>query len=672
LSAPQAALYVSPDGNDAWSGRLPAPNAERTDGPLATLARARDLARQLKGQNAAAQGIAVNIRGGRYILEQTLDLTAEDSGTAEAPVVYQAYENEPVSLSGGREVTAWSPVTDPNVLERLSPQARGQVYQADLKAQGIKDYGTLRSRGFRPTEIAALELFFNDKPMTLARWPNDDFSVIAGIPERTLTKDAFGADLGPLDVGFHYSGDRPRQWKDLHDIWVHGYWAYDWANSYERIESIDLDNHLIKPAAPHGLYGFRKGQRIYFLNILEELDSPGEWYMDRSSGILYFWPPEGLDGARATVSVIESPLISLRGASHVRIRGLTLEYTRGSAMAIEGGEDNRVQYCLIRNIGNNGVVIEGGRSHAVEDCEICSTGDGGVKVSGGDRKTLTPSGHRVYNNHIHHIGRWSKCYVPAVFAGGVGVTVSHNLIHDHPHCAVLFNGNEHVIEYNEIHDVCLETGDVGAIYTGRDYTYGGNIIRYNYLHHTAGAGLGSNGVYMDDCSGNAAIYGNLFYKVPRAIFIGGGRNNEVTNNVFVGCSPAVYIDSRGLDPSPVWHDMVYKALKQRLEDMNWRNPPYSTRYPKLAELEKYYATDKGVPTEGTIVERNICVGGRWMNITWLAKPEMLTIRDNLVNVDPLFVDVAGEDFHLRPDSPAFKLGFQALPLEQIGPVKEKP
>jgi hypothetical protein len=388
---------------------------------------------------------------------------------------------------------------------------------------------------------------------------------------------------------------------------VHGYWSWDWANSYERAATIDLEQRLLKTAPPYGLYGFRKGQRFYFLNVLEELDQPGEWFLDRNKGILYFWPPAETGPQREILlSLLDQPLLRLRNVSQAIFQGITFEATRGNAVEINGGTGNRIAGCTIQNIGDYGVRIEGGTSNGVIGCDIFDTGDGGVSLSGGDRKTLTPGGHYVENCHFARQGRWSKCYVPAVLMGGVGNRASHNLIHDHPHCAVLFNGNEHLVEFNEIHHIALETGDVGAIYTGRDWTFRGNRIRHNFIHHTGGVGMGSMGVYMDDCVSGTEIFGNVFYKVQRAAFLGGGRDHRVENNLFVDCNPAVAIDGRGLDHSPVWHNMVYDYMKKQLDAMPAEL--YRMRYPEITALDPYCAATNGVPPENNVVARNICVG----------------------------------------------------------------
>lgn len=657
--AAETDLYVSTVGNNANPGTKAK--------PFASLEAARDAIRLRWASQSAAKGrFTVWIRGGIYPRTQSFELTAQDSGTKESPIVYRAYKDENVRLIGGRTLKGFRPVKDPSVLSRLDGKARGHVLQTDLHAQGIDDFGRLRSRGFgRPIVAAHAELFFGGVPMTLARWPNEgDWEHIAGFPDAAGQGDDHGGKIGALEGGFNYADDRPRRWKDTSDLWVHGYWAWDWANSYERVESLDLDRRLVRTTPPHGLYGFRKGQRFYFLNALEELDQPGEYYLDRKTGILYFWPPGPIESGEAMLSLLETPLLKMTDASHVRIEGMVLECTRGDAVTITGGEADQITGCAIRLIGDYGVRIEGGHGHQVASCDIENTGDGGVSLSGGDRQTLAPAGHVVENCHFQKQGRWSKCYVPAVLISGVGQRVSHNLIHDHPHCAILFSGNEHLIEFNEIHHVALETGDVGAIYAGRDWTFRGNRIRYNFIHEIGGVGMGSMGVYLDDCVSGAEVVGNVFYRVTRAAFLGGGRDHRVENNIFVDCNPAVQLDGRGLDQSPVWHDMVYDYMKKQLAAVP--RSLYRERYPEIAALDRYYATDGGVPPEHNVVAHNVCAGGKWLEVGWHAKPGMLELRDNYVGDDPGFVDAARMDFRLKEGSPVWKTGFKKIPSEQIG------
>jgi len=367
-------------------------------------------------------------------------------------------------------------------------------------------------------------------------------------------------------------------------------------------------------------------------------------------------------------------LLKLTGVSNVTFRGFAFEATRASAVEIHDGASNRIAGCLIRNIGNSGVVIEGGAGHGVVSCDVFDTGDGGVSLTGGDRQTLTPAGHFVENCHFQRQGRWSKCYVPAVALSGVGLRASHNLIHDHPHCAILYWGNDHVLEFNEIHHIALETGDVGAIYTGRDYTFRGNKVRRNFIHHTGGVGMGSMGVYMDDCVSGTEVFGNVFFKVHWAMFIGGGRDHRVENNLFVDCDPAVRADGRGLEKSPVWRDMVNDYMRKKLAEMPLAL--YRAHYPDLKSLDKYYGPPEGpamtgeafqgVPPDGNVIARNICAG-KWLEAGWHATSGMLQLESNLTNAAASFVSSPKDqsraaDFELKKDSPAWALGFQLTRL----------
>ncbi len=663
LAAPsQAAIeyFVAPNGSDTNSGTRAK--------PFASLEAAQKAIRERKAvRSLPSGGITVWIRGGTYERSSTLALTAQDSGTPQARITFSAWNNERVRLLGGRVIRDFTPVSDPAVLARLPAPARRPVLQADLRAAGVGQLGDLHSRGFgRPTTPAHTELFFGGRPMTLARWPNEgEWEKIADFPSATAQGDEHGGKLGALTNGFHYAGDRPRGWQDFTNAWVHGYWAWDWANSYERIASLDLDQRLIKTAPPHGLYGFRKSQRFYFVNILEELDQPGEWFIDHRQGLLYFWPPSPLSSGETLVSLLETPLVSMDQASYITLGGLELEGTRGDAVRIRDGTNAIVSGCKIRLIGNYGVQIEGGRNHHVARCDIENTGDGGVSLSGGDRQTLTPGGHQVENCHFQKQGRWSKCYVPAVILSGVGHRVAHNLIHDHPHCAILYSGNEHQIEFNEIHHVALETGDVGAIYAGRDWTFRGNVIRHNFIHHTGGVGMGSMGVYMDDCVSGTLIEGNIFYQVTRAAFLGGGRDHRVVNNIFVDCKPAVQVDGRGLDQSPVWHNMVYGFMKQQLAAVP--APLYRIRYPAIGALDPFYAGTSGVPPEGNVIARNICVDGQWLQVGWHASEKLLQLGDNYVGPDPGFANRTNLNFRLKPNTVTRRIGFEPIPVDLIGP-----
>ncbi len=643
----RAEFFVATTGSDG--------NPGTKEKPFATLERARNAVRELKRAGPLSPGgVTVWICGGLYTISRTFELTTVDSGTEEAPIVYRACAGEDVRLNGGKEVTGFKPLRDATILSRISEACRSKILQADLKAQGITNFGELTSRGFgRPMRPSGLELFFQDKPMQLARWPNRGWAKIAGVP------------AGKQGGKFAYEGDRPKRWADTHDIWVHGYWTWDWAESYEKVEAIDTRKREITTREPHGVYGYSVGKRFYSLNILEELDKPGEWYLDRKTGVLYFWPPAPLDAGKAYVSLLEGPMVSLEGASYASLRGLTFEVTRGAGVKVAGGAHNLVAGCTLRNMGNVAVSINGGKENGVVGCDIYETGDGGIRLSGGDRRTLTPAGNYAVNNHIYHYSRWVRTYCPAVSIGGVGNRVSHNLIHDAPHSAILLGGNEHIIEFNEIHHVCMETSDAGAFYMGRDYTARGNAVRYNFFHHL---GKGSvQAIYLDDCASGTTVFGNVCYRGRRGVLLGGGRDNTIENNIFVECRPAIHVDARGLGWAKFWFDGRDSTLMNRLKAMKHTQPPYSVRYSQLVTL----LDDEPAVPKGNRILRNIRVGGTWLDLLNGLNDKIIEIRDNFTEGKPGFISPEKLNFQLKDDSPAYKLGFKRIPMEKIGLYKDE-
>jgi hypothetical protein len=645
--------FVALDGNDSWSGRLATPNSQQTDGPFATLERGRDEIRSLKQATGLPRGgVIIEIRGGTYQRTQPFVLTAADSGDAQAPVIYRARAGENVLIDGGRRVARFARVSHPEVLQRLAPNARAKVFQSDLQALGIVDYGTPRGGG--------LELFFNNQPLGLARWPNEGFLKIVrvGDDNPVVVRETSGNKTGK----FVYDGTRPSRWMQEPDGWLHGYWYWDWSDEREKIASIDSTHQTITLVPPYHWYGYREGQWYYAYNLLSELDRPGEWYLDRDAGTVFLWPPGDLASASVVATLAQS-LVSVDNASYVALRGITFQGARATAITIRGGTHAEIDRCLIRNVGGWGVRIMGGAHHGVSDCEINATGEGGIFLDGGDRKTLTRSGHYARNNQIHHYSRWKRTYQAAIELSGVGHLVAHNLIHDAPHEAIALSGNDHVIELNEIHDVCQETIDAGAIVAGRDWTMRGNVIRHNFMHHISGfENRGCSGVMLDDMFSGTRVTGNVFYRVARAVLVGGGRDNLVSNNVFVDCAVGVYVDAR----AGGWAaETIATDMKPRLLAMPYRDSPWRDRYPSLANI----LDDNPAAPKGNGILRNISWRGRLHDIVHHARP-WVRLDANLVSEDPRFVDPAHLNFQLRADSPAFKLGFERIPIEKIGPQQQ--
>ncbi|MBI2421615.1 MAG: right-handed parallel beta-helix repeat-containing protein [Candidatus Hydrogenedentes bacterium] len=649
-------LHVAPNGLDSNPGTEAA--------PLATLTRARDVLREARATGGLpADGAIVWVQDGDYAFTQSLSLSAEDSGTAEGPIVYRADHNGGALLHGGRVLPAahFAAVTDPAVRARIPREAQAPVRQIDLRAEGMTDFGVFPEafEGAPPLP----ELFYNNQRMALAGWPNEGWAEIDAVvesgpaPWRNHVSDKLGV--------FRYAGDRPANWKDPASVYVEGYWCFDWSCETVRVQAIDPVKREITLAKQH-VYGIGSGnpapRRFRAVNLLEELDLAGEYYLDRGAGLLYFWPPGPLEGARVILSQLGDPIVDLKDASHLALRGFTFDSTVGAALRMSGGEGNILLGCTIRNTGLEGANISGGKNHTVQSCDIYDTGTGGLHMNGGDRKTLTPSGHRIENNHIYQVSRRMRTHAYNLHIEGVGVQVLHNLIHDAPHQAIGAGGNDHLFDLNEIHHVGMASDDSGAFYMGRNPSDRGTVLRHNYWHHLGSTmAHGSCAIYFDDGDGGQTVYGNVFYKAAGgsfgAVFNHGGHGNIVTNNIFIQCSRAM-----GAAPwSPaMWQEWLDGDLwKRRLrEEVDITKPPFTERY---ADLEGFYDSAKRLRLNHA--ERNIAYQcGSFSAGNW-------NMKDCIsLTLDPGFVDVEAGNFALRDDAAILKElpGWTPIPFDQMG------
>jgi len=685
-------FHVSPTGDDT--------NPGTQDAPFATLERARDAAR------ASASPRTVILAPGTYRRTATFELDERDSHTT-----YRSHsshqpasitgsvpaEGASVSLMGGISIdpAAFKPVTDEAVLERLVESARGRVLQYPLAEHQKRDgsdgahvVNLLEDGVMFTMRMPVPELFFNDKPLPFSRWPNDGWATYGKVIDKGSVP-RFGETPDRPGI-LAYPGDRPDRWNKAKRILIHGYFAHDWFDDILVVDKLDTEQKHMTFTTPH-MYGLAPNKRFRALGLLEEIDEPGEWMIDHATGTLYLYPPENMAAGRFQLSLLKDPMIRLTGTQHVTIRGLTLEANAGMAVEIAGGSDNLIANCTIRNVGGCGVLIrpagyevrdpgglhqfpeatgdplKDGRRNGVSGCTLYHIGTTGISMIGGDRKTLEPAEHFAVNNDIHHYARIQRANQPGINMNGVGHRAAHNFIHDAPHVGLDYSGNDHVIEFNEFTRVCQETGDVGVIYSGRDWTYRGNVVRYNYIHNIQAPGLhGSNAVYLDDTSSSTHIHGNVFYKVQKAVLLGGGRDNIMENNLIVDSQIGLYFDNR----SEGWAHKYQKRggdhrLYERLAAVNHDQPPFSTRWPELARI----LDENPHQPRGNKIQNNMVVRTpRWIHASQAAQRHLI-MGDNLItNEDPGFVDVANGDFTLK-DIAAIQAklpDFQPIPFEKIG------
>ena len=688
IAHPALRLFVAPNGDDA--------NPGTEQRPFRTLERARDAVRELKKKGPLPKGgVAVMLKGGEYRREtDSFALTAEDSGTADAPILYEAVAGGKPILRGGRAISGFAPLTDPAGKARIPAAAQPHVLQVDLKAAGVTDFGKLRHRGkaigmkHDPDVPAHLELFFGGQPMSLARWPNDTPKMSERYTTANLgdqeTSRSNGRVVATESDFFSYTDPRKDAWAKEPDAWLYGCWQYMFFGCYVKVTRIDTAKHEIhidwNRKTPYELKRreFAKGAPYQGINLLCELDSPGEWYLDRDSGMLFFWPPSDVAKSEAVVSVLEKPLIALDGASHVVLRGLTIEAGRQHGVTIKDGDGVLLAGCTIRNMGVTAVLIDKGANHEIVGCDLEHLGDAGVKLEGGDVEKLTPSGHLVENCHIHHYARWNRVgYQPAVTMSGVGSRVSHCLVHDAPHQAFLVNNNDNIVEYSEIHDVCHEAGDAGAYYMyGKNVQQAllerGQVVRYNYWHdlpHNEAfkhvANTTRRCIYIDSFNTNITVYGNIFQRFDGrsgAVFFG-ACDNLVENNVFHRCFTSVRLTDR------TWlYGRVNRAPRFLVDATLAKaaaNPIWARRYPRLGTFPPQ--ADTSLFLAGNLVARNIAYQCETFTFGSSRTIGLARIEHNWNEGDPGLKDPDNGDFTLDPKSPVFvTCGFEPLPLDKIG------
>ena len=647
---------------------------------------------------------------GRHVRTKPFILTSADSGSESSPVVYCGEPGAEVRLSGGLLLANPKPVTDDRIRSRLPSFVRDKVVAYDLAAAGVSDFGDYRwnyehaiqervARAYGQSEAVAgsfpppandtsagrPDIYVDDRPMSLARGPerDDELLKIDGLLG-PVTKIS-GGRLCTKEGCFTYAGDYPARWQGEADPYVSGTWSSDWMEQHHRIEMLDAPSRSIRVSKPYFDRGYVKGRLFFGFNMLCELDRPGEWMIDRPSRQLVICSPEG--GMKRVEISMASRLVEMADVAHVVFRGITFEASRNSAISMTNCVSCKVEKAEIRNVGQYAVLIQDGSDCGVEDCDLHCLGGGGVFLVGGERKTLAPSRHYVTNSRIHDFGLWYRMYRPGVWMTGVGQRVAHNHIWNAPHSAILFFGNDLLIEYNEVDRVCRSANDCGIFYTGRKATMRGCVIRNNYLHHVLGfGGRHCRGIYLDDSCAGVTVDGNAFWKITWPVFIGGAAQNTISNNLFIDCPEAVFVDDRGCGWQKEHIDQRIAWYRKRgvLDGVSLTKPPYSTRYPELAE---YVRGDWHMPF-GNRVERNVFwkgdasflrqVGGGkdpgddWWLVRGLKKmpKEDFVVTNNLVNVDPKCIDFASGNLRLAEGSPAWKIGFKPIPFDEIGPRRD--
>ena len=570
--------------------------------PGDSLADVRDRVRALPPA-AREGGVAVVLAPGEYVLPDGLDFGPGDGGVSpDAPVMWRAAAPGAARIVGEPRIPPESMrlVDDPALLARLPEAGRGSVWTAPLEAPsgGIPPLPDVFEDAPHPT------VFFGDVPGRLATWPNGGewASFTERVDRGTPVKS--GDHTLWRNGAFVWAHPRAARWNFTAGVWLNGYFTHDWRNCTARVGSYGGENgtnDVMRLAAdiPYGVLGGtwgRKERRFKAVNLFEELDEPLEWWIDRARGVLYFVPPDGAPDIRVVFS--SRALLRGAGVTNLRFEGIDFACNHGPFVDFASPRGVAFRDCRFSGTAADAIRFTGdARDVSVAGCEVAHCGAGGILLSGGDRRALAPSGSSIENCRIHDFGIFRRTYAGGVRLEGCGHVLRGCELWDAPHTAVFWEGNDMLLESNDVHHVLLETGDAGAFYTGRDWTTQGNVLRGNFVHDIGGgttsaegedaavSGTNAMGFYFDDCDCGDEVVGNTFRNVPRAIMIGGGRDHPIRGNTFENCRLAISIDCRGITWGDKWKaPSGENILEEKARALGYDRGVWAARYPRLARI----------------------------------------------------------------------------------------
>lgn len=653
-------FFVSLSGNDNNPGSL--------QKPFATLEKARDAVRNNRKEGQPA---TVYVRGGVYYLTKSFILEMQDGGTEKAPVTYSAYKNEKVVLRTSTVVplNTVKKVTDKATLQRIAPHLKDSIVEIDLSVVGIKNIKKYPDLFVDNGGI--IEVFMNEERMQLSRYPNQGYMkmkkvIINGGGQEKKDEDwrNFYADgakekLPPRPGVFEYRDNRTNKWVNQlqRGVWLKGYWRIPWQNEAVRIAEIDTNAQTIKLAVPvPGGIGNKytrpegNGKEPYILlNLLEEIDQPGEWALDFTDKKLYFYPPAKINEGSLRIADNKSPALFINNASFVQIKKISIEESGNDGIKIFNGNNNLIAGCTVMNVTRNGITVDSGKAHTILSNNVMYTGATGIWLKGGN-EYVTPkisSEFKVINNHVRRFGEIQKVYAAGInagFTGGgggghhncVGVQIAHNMVHEGPHAGILYGSWNHIFEYNEVFNFCMISDDMGGFYSYDLYErMGGHIFRYNFVHNSP---LG-DAFYFDNDHREVQIYGNLvaLNSAPKRrgtaylYKIGSQVKNPQTvtcyNNIAVNANYGYEVVTTGSALTNVFTNNVSVNCSK----------PFTYKY----------VTDKARDTAAAAITNG-------NNISYTA--------------DPGFINMKGYNFRLKPDSRILKdlPEFKPLPFDKMG------
>lgn len=596
-------IYVSTTGNDTSGDGTFAK-------PYLTLTKAKTVANTVK--NSSTNGVTIWLRGGIYYLPTTFSIISSDGGSLGKPIIYRAYTNENVIISGTKAVNPANWISYSGSTTRLHPSVTASnIKECTLANLNMAVTGLMPDKindvnnGFyQYTNLPAF--YWNGVRQDLARFPNDfpnymevkqvvtgGDATIAGVFQyKTATSELYDANMNRV------SG-REAAWAAAlsHGVYVKGYWRVNWQITTLKVTAIDLPNKTmtVTPAVTLGnKYKLPLGsghEPYYVVNLLEEIDQPGEWCIDNQDGKVYICAPAAITSSNLRFSDNKNPMIDINGASYIQFIGIELADNLGNAVKMTNCNNVQLNGCMIHDIEYDAVVINGGTNCGVLSSNMYDLGASGVLV-GAAGSAVTPSNHFVTNCHIYNFGYLNNIYAASINLAYknialFGAKADYNLIHDCPHAGVLHGGSNNIFEYNDVYRTSKCSDDMGAFYCFTDSNAnGGNILRYNLMHNS----LQGDGIYFDHYGLNDKAYSNMAYQVNRAYLYRAGWNQDIQNNIAYKCRQGfqfamAFTGAKALNNVAVGNAKQYVLLNGSLDASNKTYNTMNLKFTNEATLD---------------------------------------------------------------------------------------
>lgn len=555
----------------------------------------------------------VFIKGGLYEITSPIVFEEKDSGGENSRIIYRSYDDDEVTITAGKrlDINKFAMVTDFEILSRLPSESRGKVMQMNLAEQGITreeiDFTSKFTSITAGQDLRPPRIYLNNHEQKIARYPNVGYKTIVGAIDSTARVIDRNPDYGGRIVTDIDNLGRWEKAAENGNLFIEGYFMYRWHGEWAKISAIDETERslTLSCSANYGISETR-GLGWAAVNLLEEIDIPGEWYIEPGTMTLYYYPPYTLtDNDVFEITSVNKNLVTMNNVSNITFEDINFEksgsdYTQrldsvdgGNGIYMNNVDNITIKNCRFEDIGMCGIYACG-TNISITDSVFCNTGFDGVCISGGDRSSLKGSGNIISNCHFdsNGMGTDSNQYGGIrILADSVGCTVRNNVFHNMKNSAIRYLGNEHDISYNEIYNTNMLTGDAGAIYTGRSFTSVGTQIKYNLFHDIGGYFGNSDSdfvgaIYLDDFQAGNTIINNLMCfdgrEGTRGIMCNGANFSTILNNTVVNAKTALVMSGTSSDSK--YYDVSQQ--RQTLSEVDYLNEPYISKYPYIKTLDE--------------------------------------------------------------------------------------